>query len=251
MLRRINKEGYSNYIKNAEECVASRVFPLSIAAGFQSGDIYADDKGCVMFWHYCGFVFLTGNITDEVLEEIYNDFLTADTSRRFIIITDSEYVKTYYETRGNLQFEGRINYTHSSPIKPQELSDGSITVERITADNIGMIKGRIIPSSAWENEAQFLENGFGFVARQGDVFAGVAFSSAVSPDETDIGIETGEAFRHKGLASYLSYKMCEEIKARGKTPTWTHVLSNEGSRKTALRVGFEPVRRNIVIQKET
>ena len=41
-------------------------------------------------------------------------------------------------------------------------------------------------------------------------FAAVAFSSAVSPEEVDIGVETTEAYRHRGLASYLAYRMCDE-----------------------------------------
>lgn len=251
MLRKVEKKDHKKYIRNAEGCVASQVFPLAVATGVQSGDIYDDGNGCVMFWHYCGFAFLTGNITDEVLEEVYNDFLVAGTSRRFLIITDSEYVKDYYKAHDNLKFEGRINYVHGSEIEVQKLTDDSIVVERITSDNIGMIKGRIVPSFAWEDEKQFLANGFGFIARRDDVFAGVTFSSAISPSEADIGIETHEDFRHKGLASYLAYRMCEEIIARGKTPTWTHVVSNEGSRRTALKAGFKPVRQNTVIQRFT
>ena len=34
-------------------------------------------------------------------------------------------------------------------------------------------------------------------------FAAVAFSSAVSPEKVDIGVETAETHRHHGLASYL------------------------------------------------
>ena len=81
-------------------------------------------------------------------------------------------------------------------------------------------------------------------------FAAVAFSSAVSPEEVDIGVETAETYRHHGLASYLAYKMCEEIMRQGRRPVWAHAETNTGSQKTALSIGFKPCGINSVIHKE-
>ena len=91
-----------------------------------------------------------------------------------------------------------------------------------------------------------------FTARskeEGD-FAAVAFSSAVSPEEVDIGVETAGAYRHHGLASYLAYRMCEVIVQQGRKPVWAHAEANTGSQKTALSIGFKPCRINTVIHKK-
>ena len=98
----------------------------------------------------------------------------------------------------------------------------------------------------------FLRYGFGFIARNREKgnFAAVAFSGAVSPEEVDIGVETVEAYRHHGLASYLAYRMCEEIILYGGRPVWAHAETNTGSQKTALSVGFKRCGINTVIHEK-
>ena len=45
----------------------------------------------------------------------------------------------------------------------------------------------------------------------------MAFSAAVSSMEIDIGVETHEDYRRKGLAAILAGRMCEHIAAIGKS----------------------------------
>ena len=252
LLRKIDRSSYKEFIGYAGNCTANRVYPTSIAAGIQDGEIYADDNGCVLFWHYCGFGHISGNVSVQVLEEIYQRFLTADTERRFVLITDSEFVSDHYSGREMLRSDKRIEYSYvGMPEDPPRLDDRYV-VERITKDNIGCVRGRITPSFSWEDSGHFLRNGSGFIARSKEdgSFAAVAFSSAVSPDEVDIGVETAEVHRRHGLASYLAYRMIEEVLRQGKRPVWAHAETNAGSRKTALSVGFIPCRTNTVIRKK-
>ncbi len=243
---------FKDYIKFAKACTANRVYPMSIATGIQDGEIYADGKGCVLFWHYCGFAYIFGDVSPAVLEEIYQQFLVPDAGRRFLLITDSAFISDYYSGSKLLRFGKRIEYSHNRlPEKLPELDDRFV-FDQITAGNIGDIRGRIIPSFSWTSSNSFLKNGFGVLARSkenGD-FAAVAFSSAVSPEYVDIGVETAEAYRHHGLASYLAYRMCGEIIQQGRMPVWAHAETNEGSQKTALSVGFIPCKINTVIQKK-
>ena len=95
-MRRIDTSKYSEYIEYAEQCTANHVYPLSIATGTQDGDIYIDNIGCVVFWHSCGFVYISGNVGPDALETIYQEFLVKDSERRFLLITDSELVTEYY-----------------------------------------------------------------------------------------------------------------------------------------------------------
>lgn len=251
-MRRIDTCKYSEYIQYAKECTANSVYPLSIATGIQDGEIYIDDKGCVLFWHYCGFAYISGDVSADALEEVYKKFLMPDKERRFILITDSEFVSGYYSDRGLLRCDKRIEYYHGGTPKNLPELDDSFFVERIAEDNIETIQGRIIPSFSWKSSEAFFQDGIGYIARckEDGGFAAVAFSSAVSPEETDIGVETAEAYRHHGLASYLANKMCKEIIKQGKKPVWAHAEMNTGSQKTALSVGFKPRGINTVIQKK-
>ena len=251
-MNKVDRIRYKEYIKCANECPANRVYPLSIANGTQDGDIYVDGKGCVLFWHYCGFAYIYGDVSADALEEVYRNFLVSDTERRFLLITDSKSVSDYYSGRDLLRVDKRIEYTHSGIIDNPPILDDGFIVEHITADNIGDVQGRITPSFSWNDSDKFLRNGFGFMARSKEdgSFAAVTFSSAVSPEEVDIGVETTETYRHHGLASYLAYEMCEEIIRQGRRPVWAHAETNTGSQKTALCVGFKPIGINTVIHKK-
>ena len=251
ILRKIGRNEYKEYLEFANECIANRAYPISIVTGAQDGDIYTDDKGCVLFWHYCGFAYISGNVSEDVLEEVYQKFFVPDTERRFVLITDSELVSNYYSGNNALRIDKRIEYTHGGIPEHRPILDDNYIVESITADNIGDIRGRITPSFSWKDSDTFLRNGFGCIARNkaDGSFAAVAFSSAVSPEEVDIGVETAEAHRHHGLASFLAYRMCEEIIQQGRRPVWAHAETNAGSQKTALSVGFKPCRINTVIHK--
>ena len=95
---------------------------------------------------------------------------------------------------------------------------------------------------------QFLKNGFGFVAMESSNICAVAFSSAVSDKEVDIGVETYEEYRKNGLAAALAQSMCEEITKSGRKPVWAHAEGNIGSGCTALKCGFREERRATTCQ---
>lgn len=177
VLRKIDRSEYTEALNYARGCPANRVYPLSIATGTQDGDIYVDGKGCVLFWHYCGFAYISGDVSADVLEEVYRSFLVSDTERRFLLITDSKSVSDYYSGRDLLRVDKRIEYTHSGILEKQPELDDCFVIERITSDNIGVIQGRITPAFSWNDRDIFLRNGFGFMARSKDdgSFAAVAF----------------------------------------------------------------------------
>jgi len=197
-LRKIDRSEYTEYLKYARGCTANRVYPVSIATGTQDGGIYVDGKGCVLFWHYCGFAYISGEVSEDALDEVYRNFLVIDTERRFLLITDSEVVSDYYSGRDLLRVDRRIEYTHSGILEKQPELDDCFVIERITSDNIRVIQGRITPSFSWSDSDMFLRNGFGFMARSKEdgSFAAVAFSSAVSPEEVDIGVDTTDRWHN-------------------------------------------------------
>ena len=122
-------------------------------------------------------------------------------------------------------------------------------IEQIDQENISKIEGRIIPSFSWRSSDQFLKEGFGYIALDQGRVCAVAFSAAVSSEEIDIGVETHEDHRRKGLAAILVNRMCEHITEIGKRPVWAHSISNKGSMRTALKCGFVQDKINTVIRK--
>ena len=61
-MRKISESEYLIYVPWAKANTANRVYPCSIAERFQSGDIYVNegvDVETVLFWHYCGFAYIS------------------------------------------------------------------------------------------------------------------------------------------------------------------------------------------------
>ena len=240
VMRKSGIQEYAEYLSSARAVATDNAYPLSISLGLQTGDIYESDDGkAVLFWHYCGFAYISGDPSDAFLDEVYDLMETG--TRRLILITNDDRVITYMNDHG-VKIDHRIEYSYEGSA-PVTINTDRFRIVPVDEHNITKIKGRIIPSFSWESDEQFLKNGFGFVAMEYDNICAVAFSSAVSDEEVDIGVETYEEYRRNGLAAALAQKMCEEITAGGRRPVWSHAEANTGSRNTALKCGFKKERR--------
>ena len=69
---KIERSRYPQFIPQAAASPCNRVYPCSIAEGRQAGDIFVSEGGdpAVLFWHRCGFGYLSGAATERFLEEI-------------------------------------------------------------------------------------------------------------------------------------------------------------------------------------
>ena len=233
----------------ARNCTSNVVYSLSITEGFQDGNvIFSDDSKAALFWHYCGFAYLSGSVEESFLEKVYQDYFVKDTERRFVLITDDSKVIKFFSDKDDIVTDKRVEYRFGDLLL--SAPECKYKVEPISANNYDRIHGNIVPIFSWSSKEQFLKNGFGFVALDGDKVIAVAFSAAVSSDEVDIGVETDENYRHQGLAKVVADRMCREIITQGKKPVWAHAITNEGSKYTALGVGFTNDRVNTVIRKK-
>ena len=257
-MKRVSKDDHKDFISWAKANTANRVYPCSIAEGFQSGDIYVndgDEPEAALFWHYCGFGYISGKASEEFLSEVYEE-MTSGLERRLVLITADDDVIAYFRDKDVLM-DSRAEYVYlpkGEPGAAVESGNADVAadfqIEQIDAGNISKIGGRIIPSFSWESPEQFLKEGFGYVVLDRGRVCAVAFSAAVSSDEIDIGVETVEDHRRMGLAAMLADRMCRHITGLGKKPVWAHSISNKGSMNTALKCGFVQDRINNVIRKK-
>ena len=250
-MKRVPENEYKNYILWAGKNTANRVYPCSIAEGYQAGDIYVNDGAdleSVFFWHYCGFGYISGKASGRFLNDIYSEMVSGG-KRRLVLITQDADVISYFRDKDVLM-DSRAEYDYrQKQTNMAEVSD-RFRIEQISPENISGIEGRIVPSFSWESAAGFLENGFGYTALDQGRICAAAFSAAVSSEEIDIGVETRENYRRRGLAAVLTDRMCGHILSLGKKPVWAHSVSNKGSMNTALRCGFVQDRINTVIRKK-
>lgn len=243
-MQKADKEQYSKFTDLARENTCNTVYPMSVAEGFQDGDIYTD---CVehptfaLFWHVSGFAYLTGRPAAEYLDEIYGLMKNEDGTnpRRFVLELKDEEVRAYFQKKENVEEHPRYRFRlQKTDLSEDKLPDG-YELKEVDAEILPKIVGNIVPASFWRSDADFLEKGKGYCVMYGDEVASVAFSAAISSEQVDIGIETAEAHRRKGLAIIAAKKMVSYVKSIGKEPVWDCNATNVGSRRTAENVGFE------------
>lgn len=251
-MQKVSDYKYRNYRSWAEANNANKIYPCSIAEGFQAGDIYINDDAdlrAVFFWHYCGFGYITGKASDIFLSDIYSEMISGHNNRRLVLITSDDDVIAFFRDR-DVQMDSRAEYSYLHRGSISAIDRNAFRIEQINAENISKLEGRIIPSFSWESSEAFLKEGFGYIAYDQGRVCAVAFSAAVSSAEIDIGVETHEEYRRRGFAAVLADRMCEHIIEIGKKPVWAHSISNKGSMNTALKCGFVQDRINTVIKKK-
>ena len=244
-MKKVSESEYLKYVPWAKANTANRVYPCSIAEGFQSGDIYVNegaDVETVLFWHYCGFAYISGTVSEIILQEMVNSVCQQD-RRRMLLITDADLAIRFFRQKGE-EIGRRIEYEYAGQIDNTNMN---IDIRKIDRDNIHTITGRIIPPFSWK-ETEFLNNGCGYIAFDHERYCGTAFSAAVSSEEIDIGVEVDPDYRGRGIATTLVQKMCVEAISQGKKPVWSHAETNMGSMHTALRCGFIRKKENSMIR---
>ena len=256
---KVNKEQYIKFNEFAKANTCNTVYPMAVAEGFQQGDIFTD---CVdsptfaLFWHVSGFAYLTGKPNEENLEEIYNLMKNKDNTnpRRFVLELKDEEVEDYFQKKEDVKVHPRYRFRLKESLEDviaqsaenrqdtMKFCEGILPegyeLKEIDADLVSEIIGQVVPSLFWSSDEEFLEKGKGYCLVHNGEVAAVAFSAAVSSNQIDIGIETAEAHRRKGLAAIVAKKMVAYVKSIHKEPVWDCNVSNIGSLRTAEKAGF-------------
>lgn len=220
------------------------IYPLSIVEKMQSGEVFADDAedpSAVLFWHYCGFAYISGNYTEDFVNDVLSLMRcpTSNHSGRLVLHTQNDAELSRLILRNsNIQQKERYCFEFAERKTPLQPLSTPLRLVRIDAQNYYLLCGRITPAFSWKSKQDFLHNGFGWCILNGSEFAACAFSSAVSSEFVDIGVETAPAYQGKGLGKIVASAMIDEILKHGKKPLWECNSTNEASKRLALSVGF-------------
>ena len=229
-----------------DQIKVEKVYPLSITEGIQKGEVFVDHieaPTVALFWHYCGFANISGKYDEKFVEETMNMMQNPQDghSGRMALQID-------YDNR----LQGMIrNYPYASMHERYVFrfagekycipKDMELRLEDVSSLNYGLMKGRIIPTFSWPDKEAFLKNGFGYCLMKDGQMLACSFSSGVSKDYVDIGVETAEECRGQGYGRIVAAAMLRETLRRGKLPVWGCDTRNEASMKLACSVGFEIV----------
>lgn len=238
-------DDYGKVAHLISEIEVDKVYPMSILEGYQSGEVWVDDTinpSFCLFWHYCGFAYIAGKYDDQIVSEII-EFMhnpSEGHSGRLALQTGiDERIQSMILKDEKVQKKEQYLFYF-----PEKKSDSlgvkyDFEIQPIDSANYALFSGRIIPAFSWESEEQFLKYGFGYCIMQDKQFVACAFSSGISDEYVDIGVETSEDFRGKGYGKIVAMAMIEEIFRRKKIPVWECDVTNEASRNLACSLGFE------------
>jgi len=153
---------------------------------------------------------------------------------RFSELPASRTVKQY--TRVNFRFSAEA-YRARRP----RLSGGDHRIARADRSAFDM-PGTVVPRAFWKDADRFLQAGAGFAVMVDGRPASLAFSSFVTSTQLELGIETLEEYRGRGLATLACVALIDHCLARGLEPVWACRLDNTASHRLAEALGFVPVR---------
>lgn len=139
-------------------------------------------------------------------------------------------------TRVNFRFD-RKKYSlfrHNNP-------EGNFRIIRTDKDIFGQMKGTVVPMYFWEDAGQFVKNSVGFSLFYGDELASTAYAAFIHDGELELGIETVEKFRGRGLAQHTCVALIDYCLKNDFEPVWSCRLENKPSFNLARKLGFEPI----------
>jgi len=144
---------------------------------------------------------------------------------------------------GVVELNTRVNFKFSQEkfIKKMKKEHKNIEIIKTDENIFFNMPGTVVPKYYWFNEKDFIKNGVGFSLLYKKQLAATAFSSWIFDNKLEIGIETVEEFRGKGLAEMVCEAIIEYCISNKYEPIWSCRLENIGSYKLAKKLGFEPI----------
>ena len=91
----------------------------------------------------------------------------------------------------------------------------------------------------WTSKEAYLKNGYGYAAVIGNCIVSRALATCSYNQHDNIGVDTLEEYRKKGISSKLVYFTLLEARKRDRKNIWDCSEDNVASERTAFRVGFE------------
>ena len=111
-------------------------------------------------------------------------------------------------------------------------------------DNIEYVTNEIVDT--WKSREAYIKKGYGYAAVVDNSIVSRALVTCSYNQHDNIGVDTLEEYRKKGLSSKLVYHTLLEARKRNRENIWDCTEDNIASERTALKVGFEFERNDTV-----
>ena len=186
------------------------------------------------------------NAVIRVDKEIYDWCVGkfADTRAKFIMDGDNLYsIEDKLRQYGKQLSGEHLNFLHLHPDTTVAEPNG-FSFELYGKENISeLYQDNQYKSNNYENSLGSNPNGveLAIVARREGIIAGAVAVDSYNYGLWQIGIDTVDQYRGRGIAAYLVKQMAQESEKRGHVPFYATWSANIASMRVALGAGFGPV----------
>lgn len=262
----LDKTDYGKVVEPFKKVTINNLFARAVIKQTVSGKIFVDDKSYPKTFyvvHPYGMTLLFGESTNEKFNEAFKRYaLNKDNARSSFewmqafpgdwdnvlpslfkgVLVKSTANKEKVE-KGLIELNTRVNFKFNfakhQPLSSQVV-DKDISIVRANGQMFRDMQGSVVPKYFWDDEEDFLKNGVAFALFYKDELASMSFSSYWFDNDFEIGIETKEKFRGKGLAELVCRAIIDYCIENNYEPIWSCRLENVGSCKLAQKLGYEP-----------
>ncbi|MCL2591857.1 MAG: GNAT family N-acetyltransferase [Defluviitaleaceae bacterium] len=251
----LNENQYELLLRLLEEINFNTLFIRSVIAGHVEGKIYVDYLHCPKSFYAiskCGLSLLFGNPNNE---QFNNSLFNYFTQKNELRIKD-EWLQAYpcewypliekVVSVGKANRYSRLNFSFDKNEFYKNNADlyfDEYTIIPTTAEMFSSIKGTVSPSEFWCDEHQFLKTSTSFIIVIDGEPASTAFASYRHDNILEIGIETDEKYRGRGLAQIVCSRLIKYCIENNLEPMWSCRLENVASTNLAKRLGFKETMR--------
>ena len=260
--RTLDSESYRN-IEHLLDAEFNILFARQVADGKIEGLVYVDNAEapeCCMVHHpYCMLLvagkpspdfnlalkdFMLNNESDTALwlqvaenwHGVISDLL-GDDLKNF-----DSCQKLEYQLKNNVLRAMRLNFRFDKEkyleLPPVPVPDG-FQLREIDREAFNRFDGEVVAKHFWDSAEDFIRGGKGFVLTEGNKMASASFSAFMVDEYLELGIETMEAYRQRGLAEIVCRALIDYAVEKELEPVWSCSKDNFGSLRLAERLGFE------------
>ena len=260
-----NNEFYK-VLEPLKKVTINNLFARTVVEKHLPGKIYMDDVNApTVFYivHPYGMSLLFGNPDNDQFNRQFREYaFNSDQSRNrneWMQVFPDDWDNKLKELFGShlikqsenitnekdkVELNGRVNFKFNSDLyfvyKQNEHKD-DFEIVRTDRQIFNSMKGTVVPMYFWKDAETFCTKGVGFSLFDNGRLASTAYSAYIHDNYLEIGIETVEEFRGKGLAQCACSALIDYCLQNNFEPVWSCRLENIGSCKLAKKLGFETV----------
>jgi GNAT superfamily N-acetyltransferase len=262
----VDESEYYRVLEPLHKVAINNLFARTVVEKHLQGKVYVDEVDAPKTFfvvHPYGMSLLFGKPDNDVFNRQFREYaFNKDKSRRKyewmqtypdswdVVLKDlfgSDLVKCSDHANNDnncIELNGRVNFKFNRDayfVYKQYKPATHYQILRTDKEAFNDMKGSVVPMFFWKDAEHFHNHGVGFSLFYENKLASTAFASFIHDRYLELGIETVEEYRGKGLAQHVCSALIDYCLINNFEPVWSCRFENTASYLLAQKLGFEPV----------